>query len=111
MTDDNEEAPNFYCVAPINTSILADAFAVVQNLGDEVESVVFHPIDFADVLKLGGPDLLSAGLLPEELSQMQATGLYPSRLWRAVLVRDGGAERGIVLVQGAEATATIKVIR
>lgn len=99
------------CVAPIVTDILADAFARVQERGEEVERVLFHPVDYADLLKTGKPQLVSWSLTKEETSRMLSTGKFPLALWGAEVVRTLDAKENVVQVWGPTICVTIDVCR
>jgi hypothetical protein len=99
------------CIAPLSTSVFADAFALIQSRGERVERLVLHPRDYADLLKTGSPDFLSHSLTKEEASQMQATGVYPSTLFGAEVERSLAAEAGYIEVRGSTLVAFIQVIR
>lgn len=114
IEDAKEEGLWFVCIAPINTAALSDTYALVQARGEQVEMVVFHPIDYADILKLGDPKygLVSAALTTEETSEMQRTGEYPGKLWGAeMVVTLEGTEPGYVEVRGPTVVAYLSVCR
>jgi hypothetical protein len=101
----------YCCIAPLTTTVFADSFALVRAQGEEVERVVLHPRDYADLLKTGSPHLLSHSLTKEEASLMQATGVYPAKLFGAEVESSLEVVAGRVEVHGPTLVAYIEVYR
>jgi hypothetical protein len=114
VEDAKEDGLWYVCIAPINTTALADIFAKVQARGEQVEIVSFHPTDFADVLKIGDrrSGLLSAAMTIDEIAEMRRAGAYPGKLWGAdIVVTLEGTQPGIVEVRGSTTVAYLEVHR
>ena len=103
--------PVLYWVAPLTGTPLAAAAARVFAAGEQMGEIRLHPIDYADLLILGEGTL--AGSLSLELRcELTRTGVWPTTLYGAEVIRDVKCEAGTVLVCGCAGTVvTIGIIR
>jgi len=108
---DLEKVGEFVAIAPLGSCVLSDAFASIKARGEQVESVSLHPVDYADLLSMGGPVFLSHALTVDEQSEMLETGVWTKPIWGAKVEESLEETPGVVVVEGITTFAEIHVTR
>lgn len=102
--------PTLCCVAPISPDVLAHAASLVQAARDTVVEIRLHPVEYADLLRVG-PGTFASMLTPDLASEMVRTGSWPTTLLGAEVTRDPDLDRGTVVVRGKTTTALVTIYR